>query len=168
VFFAGDHNVIVDNSVTDPIGCPGDPNCGVGISAEGGAENLITGNVVARTITEGIRLNAFPGDGGTQPAIGTVIRANLIQDAGSDGIAIATAPESGGPAVVTDTLLQNNVVTGSGHDGINIASPSTTLTRNVAVHNDNLGIEAVPGVVDGGGNHAFANGDARQCTNLAC
>jgi parallel beta-helix repeat protein len=168
MFFDGDHNVIVGNYVSDPIGCQGDPTCGVGISAEGGIENLVAGNVVARTLTEGIRLNAYPGDEGTQPAIGTVIRANLIRDAGSDGIAIATDPGSGGPTVVTNTVLQYNTVTSSGHDGINIASPSTTVTRNLAVHNNNLGIEAVFGVIDGGGNHAFANGDARQCTNLAC
>jgi len=31
-----------------------------------------------------------------------------------------------------------------------------------------LGIEAVPGVTDGGGNHAAANGNPAQCVNLAC
>jgi hypothetical protein len=30
--------------------------------------------------------------------------------------------------------------------------PATTLTRNIANHNHDLGIEAVPGVIDGGGN----------------
>jgi parallel beta-helix repeat protein len=168
IIFSGDHNSIVGNVLTDPVACEEDPSCGLGISAEGGAENLIAGNVVARTITEAIRLNAYPGDDGTQPAIGTIIRGNLIRDAGTDGIAIATDPNSGGPTVVTGTQLQNNVVSHSGHDGINIASPSTTATHNLAVHNGNLGIEAVPGVTDGGGNHAFANGNPLQCTNIAC
>jgi hypothetical protein len=59
-------------------------------------------------------------------------------------------------------------VIGSGHDGINVASATTTLARNLAVHNANLGIEAIPGVTDGGGNHAFANGNAAQCVNVSC
>jgi hypothetical protein len=31
-----------------------------------------------------------------------------------------------------------------------------------------LGIEAVRGVIDGGGNKASGNGDLRQCTNIVC
>jgi hypothetical protein len=49
-----------------------------------------------------------------------------------------------------------------------VESPSTTLTRNVAVHNGDLGIEAVPGVIDGDGNHATGNGNPLQCTNVDC
>jgi hypothetical protein len=45
---------------------------------------------------------------------------------------------------------------------------SATLVGNIAVHNGDLGIEAVVGVTDGGGNHAAANGDPRQCTHVAC
>jgi hypothetical protein len=36
------------------------------------------------------------------------------------------------------------------------------------LQNGDLGIEAVPGVIDGGGNKAKANGDAAQCTNISC
>jgi hypothetical protein len=36
------------------------------------------------------------------------------------------------------------------------------------VRNGDLGIEAVRGVIDGGGNVARHNGDPRQCTNIAC
>ena len=49
-------------------------------------------------------------------------------------------------------------------DGIQLLGPSTgletsTLTNNTANRNGNLGIEAVPGVNDGGGNHAAGNGN---------
>ena len=56
----------------------------------------------------------------------------------------------------------------SGDDGIDVDAAGTTLTGNVAVHNHDLGIEAVPGVVDGGRNHARFNGNPAQCTNISC
>jgi hypothetical protein len=56
---------------------------------------------------------------------------------------------------------------------IQLVAPSSglapsVLTRNVAVHNGNLGIAAVPGTVDGGGNHAAGNGNPLQCLNISC
>jgi hypothetical protein len=56
----------------------------------------------------------------------------------------------------------------SGDDGIDVDAPGTTVTGNVADHNHDLRIEAVPGVVDGGGNHANGNGNPAQCTDVAC
>ena len=44
----------------------------------------------------------------------------------------------------------------------------TTLVRNTANRNHDLGIEAVAGVIDGGGNKAQGNGNPAQCTNVAC
>jgi hypothetical protein len=42
-------------------------------------------------------------------------------------------------------------------------------TRNSAFFNHDLGIEAVPGVTDGGGNRARGNGNPEgQCTGVAC
>jgi hypothetical protein len=38
----------------------------------------------------------------------------------------------------------------------------------VANGNDDLGIEAVAGVTDGGGNQASGNGNPAQCTGVAC
>ncbi len=57
---------------------------------------------------------------------------------------------------------------GSGRAGIGVGSPSTKLTKNRAVRNDGLGIKAVEGVIDGGGNRASGNGDPRQCVNVKC
>ena len=45
---------------------------------------------------------------------------------------------------------------------------ATTLTRNLSLRNGDLGIEAVPGITDGGGNKAHGNGNPLQCLNVAC
>jgi hypothetical protein len=53
----------------------------------------------------------------------------------------------------------------NGDDGIDIdgIGSGVALTRNHAWFNGDLGIEAVPGVTDGGGNWAKHNGDLAQC-----
>jgi hypothetical protein len=71
-------------------------------------------------------------------------------------------------STAVDTLLERNVAIGADDDGIDVENARTTLTRNLALQNGDLGIEAVPGVIDGGGNKAKANGDAAQCTNISC
>jgi hypothetical protein len=53
-------------------------------------------------------------------------------------------------------------------DGIHVDSPSTTIEKNTANFNTALGIRAVPGVTDGGGNKAQGNGDPAQCTGVVC
>jgi parallel beta-helix repeat protein len=53
-------------------------------------------------------------------------------------------------------------------DGIRVETPSATLTKNTANDNLDLGIDAVPGVVDGGGNRASGNGNPLQCLNVVC
>ena len=60
------------------------------------------------------------------------------------------------------------IAAGSADDGFDIASRSAKLTRNRALRNGDLGIEAVRGVIDGGGNIARHNGDPRQCVNVTC
>jgi hypothetical protein len=42
------------------------------------------------------------------------------------------------------------------------------VTANVANDNADLGIEAVPGVKDGGGNQASGNGNPAQCVGVVC
>jgi hypothetical protein len=160
----GDANLITNNEILDVI--PQCDGCGTAIGVGGGTGNVVVANRIARTGLEGIRMDSYPG--ATPPTIGTIVRANLIQSAGNDGIAVGTDPGSGGPTLVTNTLIQSNIVTSSGHDGINIASAATTLTRNLALRNRNVGIEAVRGAIDGGGNHAFGNGNPLQCINIAC
>ena len=57
---------------------------------------------------------------------------------------------------------------GQGDDGFDVESSSTKLVRNRAVGNDDLGIEAVEGSSEGGGNRASGNGDPCQCVNVRC
>jgi parallel beta-helix repeat protein len=66
------------------------------------------------------------------------------------------------------TRLTANVATQSGEDGIHVADPATVLRANVANDNHNLGIEAVAGVTDAGGNRAAGNGDPLQCVGVTC
>jgi len=65
-------------------------------------------------------------------------------------------------------VLKGNTASENGDDGIRVDAAETTLTRNTANFNHDLGIEAVPGVIDGGGNRARGNGNPLQCTNVAC
>jgi parallel beta-helix repeat protein len=155
----GDDNTVTGNLVSDAVGCDDGQGCGFGISVEGGAHNLVAANIVARTLHSGIRLDNYGS-----LAIGNVFRSNFVRAAGIDGIAIDA--DQVGP--VLDTVLDSNVTIGATDDGIDVDSPATTLTRNLAVHNNDLGIEAVPGVIDGGGNHAAGNANPAQCTNVAC
>jgi hypothetical protein len=69
---------------------------------------------------------------------------------------------------VSGTLIERNVATDSGDDGFDIRRPAATLTGNAANDNFDLGIEAVSGVTDGGGNRAGGNGNPLQCTNVFC
>ena len=167
ISFGGDRNQIVANVVTGSLGCR-DGDCGTGIETFGGADNLIASNVVTDTVDQGIRLREFEADGGP-PTIGNVIRGNVVRDAGSDGIVVQDKTnEVTGHGTVKDNLVANNLVTGSGHDGINVNRPANTVSGNVTLRNRVFGIEAVDGVIDGGGNLAFGNGDLRQCLRVAC
>jgi parallel beta-helix repeat protein len=93
-----------------------------------------------------------------------VIRANNVRGAagccGGDGLRI----EPGS----TSTLVEDNVVIGAYDDGIGIEAPGTLVRGNTANYNYDFGIEAVEGVIDGGGNRAFGNGNPLQCLNIVC
>ena len=53
-------------------------------------------------------------------------------------------------------------------DGIHIDATGTSVTDNTTNRNRDLGIQAVPGVIDGGGNTARGNGNPAQCENVLC
>ena len=145
----GDNNVIVRNHLSRTF---------EGVAIEDGRRNLVARNVVTRPREgAGIRL------GIGQPPIGganNVVRRNLVRGAREDGFLVAK--EDNG------SVLKGNVAVGATDDGFRVRNRSTKLTRNRAVRNGELGIQAVPGVIDGGGNRANGNGDPRQCTNIAC
>jgi nitrous oxidase accessory protein NosD len=157
---SGNRNRVTANEITDAVGC-GEEGCGYGISVEDGEGNVIADNRVARAVNDTIRVASFDPD---NPTVGTVVRDNLARDAGVDGISVGTD----GEATVTDTLILRNRAVSAGDDGFDVESAATTLTRNWALRNHDLGIEAVPGVTDGGGNRAAGNGNPLQCTNVFC
>jgi parallel beta-helix repeat protein len=66
-----------------------------------------------------------------------------------------------------DDVIDHNVAD-DGLIGIDVDFPGNVVARNEADDNDRLGIQAVPGTIDGGGNRARGNGDPRQCTIVVC
>jgi parallel beta-helix repeat protein len=145
---ACDHNLIRHNKAR------GNPEDGMIID---GNRNEIVRNRLVRN-GGGILITTVSGGG---KAVGNVIRRNVVRNARAGGIAVDCC-------VPKRTLISRNYVVGSGRDGINVLNPSTTITNNRAVRNGRLGIWAVKGVIDGGGNRASGNGDPRQCVNVAC
>jgi parallel beta-helix repeat protein len=150
-----------------------------GILVGDASDNLIRHNLVAATYAFGIILDGAvrttldrnivtaPG-----PAIivtkleaaaapqDTIVSGNHVTSKFADGILVDNG--------ATGTLLVRNLAIRNGDDGIDVDAPATTLTHNIANHNHDLGIEAVPGVIDGGGNHAAGNGNPAQCINIDC
>ena len=147
IIVLGSRNVVARNHLTRG-----------GIAVEKGRGNLVARNVVARPRGTGIRLGFDRPEqfGGAN----NVVRRNLVRGAGRDGFYVA---EKDG-----HSLLIRNTAIGARGDGFDVNSRSATLTRNRAVRNGGLGIEAVAGVIDGGGNRAHGNGNPAQCTNVAC
>jgi hypothetical protein len=129
----------------------------VGISLEDGHANRILANRVRWTMDTGIRVVSFDD---SQRLGRTDVARNLILGAGRDGIAVGRTARG--------TLLAANRVLRSEDDGIRTRGSTTTIARNTAVRNRDLGIAAVPGVTDGGGNMARLNGNPVQCTFVAC
>jgi parallel beta-helix repeat protein len=128
-----------------------------GIRVEKGHKNLIAENVVVDARHVGITLgihNPFIG-GARNVVLGNVVRRSRV-----DGFVVLRKD--------AHSLLWGNIARGAGDDGFDVGSRSATLTGNRAVRNDDLGIEAVFGVIDGGRNSAHGNGNPLQCTNIAC
>jgi len=117
------------------------------------ATTVVAGNTLVNNASTGILVRGRST--GTQ-----VVRNQSSQNTFS-GITIENGP--------TSTLVSDNFVSSNGGNGLQINSASTTVARNTAVYNANLGIFAVAGVTDGGGNRAFGNGNPAQCSpTIAC
>jgi parallel beta-helix repeat protein len=139
------HNYVGHNRVSD------NPEDGIILQ---GDRNRIVGN---RVVRNSITITLFTNNA---HAAGNVVRRNIVRRAPRGGIAIDAAIER--------TVVKRNHVFRAGGDGILIGNPTTRVTRNEARSNHGLGINAVEGVIDGGGNRASGNGDPRQCVNIAC
>jgi parallel beta-helix repeat protein len=128
-----------------------------GIRIEQGHGNLVANNVVVDARRAGIRLGIpHPFLGGAD----NVVRGNLVKDSRVDGYLVNAKDDH--------SLLRHNTARGAGDDGFDVESRTAKLTKNLALRNGDLGIAAVRGVTDGGGNVARHNGDPRQCTHIVC
>jgi parallel beta-helix repeat protein len=132
---------------------------GFGIAIEKGRRNLVARNVVIDPRSRGISLGLDFADGTSIRAVDNIVRRNEVRGSGGDGFLV----NAGG-----HNLLKRNTARGAKEDGFDVERRSTKLTKNRAVRNADLGIDAVQGVVDGGGNRARGNGDGRQCVNVKC
>jgi parallel beta-helix repeat protein len=149
----GNRNVIARNRVSHVRRSRGH---GRAIEVDGGDHNVIARNSVRDTEENAILVGCPP----CPVVVGTVVRRNHIRGAGEDGVHIDDKARH--------TRLRRNVAKGAKDDGLDANDSTTKLTRNEARRNGDLGIEAVEGVIDGGGNRASGNGDPRQCVNVAC
>jgi parallel beta-helix repeat protein len=115
-----------------------------GIWIAGGSENSVDQNTISDTRGSGVFVGTCCGRS-DPPSVGTAVEGNLVFRAGFD-------PDAGD---------QRN-------DGIHVDDPGTTIAANRANDNADYGIQAVSGVIDGGGNTASGNGNPLQCLNVVC
>jgi parallel beta-helix repeat protein len=144
----GSRNVIVGNRASRD---------STGIAIEKGRGNIVARNSVLRPRHDGIRL------GWVDPPIGgveTVIQGNVVRGSGRDAFVVSPYDRH--------SVLRGNLAIAAGDDGFDIGSRLAELRRNRALRNSDLGIEAVQGALDAGGNTARHNGDPRQCTHIPC
>jgi large repetitive protein len=145
----GNRNVIARNHVA---------RAQESISATG-RENLIARNVVVDARGRGISLGVDFADGPDFGGVDNVLRRNVVKGSGGDAFLVNHEGSY---------VLNRNVAKRAGDDGFDIESRSTRLAKNRATRNAALGIKAVKGVIDGGGNRASGNGDRRQCVHVKC
>jgi parallel beta-helix repeat protein len=138
----GTRNSVERNSVT-----------GEGGLLLAGNRNLIEANTVRNAYFGGIVVRS--GDRNS-------LSGNSVFNSQAPSYGIHVQPDP------TRTLLVDNLVANSAYDGIRIDAPGTVVARNTANDNGNLGINAVPGTVDAGGNRASGNGNPLQCVNVFC
>ena len=134
---------------------------GIVISGES-RRNAVASNLLRSNSGHGIFIEILYEDAG-----GMVIAGNRSVTNGVDGI------HFGREMMDPDTHIQVSELRGNrtdrnGDDGIDVRSDKVALVANRASSNFDLGIEAIAGVLDGGGNRAFGNGNPLQCVNIAC
>lgn len=123
-----------------------------GIGVADGSTDIVERNAIWNTRDFGI---AVFGDSDSNR-----IEKNLVQRTREgDGISLDGDSDS--------TRIAGNVSSRNGDDGIDTKGLLTTITRNTANDNVDLGIEALPGT-DGGGNRASRNGNPLQCVGVSC
>ena len=157
ILLAEAHHIVVSGNLVKDAGLGFPDNGGFGITLDGADDNVVLRNDVTGGNGPAIFVTSLESEGTSDR---NVISRNVTNSRLSDGILV------NGNA--TATLLERNTAVDNGHDGIDVAAAGTTVIRNTANFNHDLGIEAVSEVIDGGGNRAHGNGNPLQCTNVAC
>ena len=134
---------------------------GYGILLVRSDHNVLRGNGAAPDFSDG---NVCSGIALLDADQNTVTGNTAAQNrsgpaANSDGIFV-DASSSG-------SILKANVTGMNTDDGIDVENPATKIIGNHANDNDDLGIEAVPGV-KANGNTASGNTNPAQCVNVTC
>ena len=168
--FESHHNRIAHNRMVG--------NADVGLAVVGSDHNHILHNRLRRHPLDGIvidgRFNEIARNrvirngggiliskvGNFGRIVGNVVRRNYVRGSRTGGLGV--------DPVARRTRIRRNLVVGAERDGIFALNRRTKLTGNRAFRNGDLGIQAVRGVIDGGGNIARHNGDPRQCVNVTC
>ena len=150
-------NVIRDNIVTGT-GLYGFPDTGgFGLILDGSDQNTVHGNIITGGRGPAVLVTSLDSP---TPSRDNLVSGNFVNSQLADGILV----ENG----ATGTRIIGNNAIGSGDDGIDVDASATVLGRNIANHNQDLGIEGIAGMTDGGGNHAGGNGNPLQCTEISC
>ena len=98
---------------------------GGGIATGGSLDTLIDGNSITASFDAGIEL--FDGT--------ATITGNRVSGGGADGILVNPPAQA---------AIDRNVVEGNADDGIDLDGPGSTVMKNKARRNGDLGIEAAP------------------------
>ena len=159
-------NVVDRNTVSDVHydSDPTEPSQFAGIEVvDHSSRNKITNNTVFNNDAPGIAIGIL-NEASSGASDANTVSGNTSHDnsggAGSDGIIVGLE--------ATNTLVELNTVYRNGDDGIDVDKAGTTLRSNTATNNSDWGIEAVAGILNGGGNRASGNGRAAQCLNITC
>lgn len=147
-----------------------------GINVATASDNVvITGNAVFANTADGIDMsevdatqvmnntvtgNGFIGIDAGFASSRTVVTGNRALSNSVHGISIAFN--------VPGARVTNNIANANETRGIQVGNAETTVTGNTTSFNTELGINALPGVRDGGSNRATGNGSLHQCENIVC
>jgi parallel beta-helix repeat protein len=96
-------------------------------------------------------------------SFGNLVVLNDASHSGARGIVVTGAAGEG-----DGNVLERNAANDNNGSGIVLAAGGHTLTGNTANRNSGWGIHAAAGTIDGGGNVAVDNAEARQCFGIAC
>ena len=113
-------------------------------TASGSRRATATWSPTTSSVTPARRASASGSPTPSSAAAHNIVRGNLVKGSRVDGFLVNAKDDH--------SLLSRNTARGAGDDGFDVESRSAKLTENRALRNGDLGIEAVHGVNDGGGN----------------